>query len=49
MKRNIKRINNKAFNDALKKIWKPGKFDVNGSYSGISLDYEYPVQDVDDL
>lgn len=40
MKRNIRRINNEKFNDSLKQIWSPGKFNPNGSYTGISYDYE---------
>ena len=31
MKKNIKKINNKTFNDKLKKIWTPGMFDPNGT------------------
>lgn len=58
MKKNIKKIDNKKFNDSLKKIWSPGKFDPNGSYTGITYDYangyenekiSTPVQDADDL
>lgn len=40
MKKNIKRIDNRAFNDALKKVWSPGKFNPNGSYTGVSYDYK---------
>ena len=32
----------------IKKIWKPNKYDPNGSYIGNSKDDE-PVQDQDDL
>ena len=49
MKKNIKKINNKTFNDKLKKIWTPGMFDPNGAYTGVCYDYGEPVQDQDDL
>lgn len=49
MKRNIKKINNEAFLRSVRRVWKPGKFDPYGSYSGVCLDYEKPVQDQDDL
>ena len=49
MRKNIKKINNKTFNDKLKKIWQCGMFDPNGAYTGYAYDKQKPVQDQDDL
>ena len=49
MRKNIKKINNKEFNEQMKRVWHPGKFNPDGSYTGVSYDYERPVQDQDDL
>lgn len=33
----------------IKQVLKPFEFDPNGSYTGLTEDYEIPIQDQDDL
>jgi hypothetical protein len=49
MRKNIKKINEKANEKSLEEIWTEDEFDPNGSYTGTSEDYRRPIQDADDL
>lgn len=43
------KLNIKKMIKEVKKELNPAKFDPNGSYTGLTIDGEMPVQDQDDL
>ena len=45
----IKKIQKNTFNEQIKKVFEPDKFDPFGSYTGLTEDMERPIQDADDL
>ena len=49
MRKNKNKIQEKSIINSIKNVLKPGKFDPNGSYTGLTEDGEKPLQDQDDL
>lgn len=53
MRKNRQKKNKKTqentFNEQIKRVLEPDKFDPLGSYTGLTEDFERPIQDADDL
>lgn len=49
MNKNNKKIDKKCLKNKIEEIWSDNKFDPNGSYLGMGIDEEEPIQDADDL
>ena len=49
MRKNKNKSTKKSLINSIKDELQPGKFDPNGSYTGLTENGELPVQDQDDL